>query len=135
MEDPELVCSDWFKEADVWQQLSVDGVAKNGIVNVLIWSSASLPVQHNDIYADDSCFEILPVPGAKGICRGAGYVPTGDKVLPLPPDYAVLKITAADQKGLPRHGAVPTQASTTTTNLQSVRAPSGNAPAVSRQAR
>lgn len=76
MEDPEMVCSDWAQPYDKWAQLSVDAIAKNTVVNVIIWSTASIPVEHNDIYADDSCLEILPTADAKGICAGAGYVPS-----------------------------------------------------------
>ncbi len=138
MTDLALVCSDWFDEADVWKQISVDGVAKNGVVNALIWSSASLPVQHNDVYVDESCFEVLPAPEAAGICRGAGYVPTGAQVLPLPPDYVNLKITAEDQKGLPRHGNVSALVATDKpagVSLKPVSRPPGNKPALAVNAR
>jgi hypothetical protein len=91
MTDPNLVCSDWAQPYDKWEQLSVDGLAKNNVVNVLIWSSADIPVEHNDIYADDSCFEILPAAGAPGICKGQGFVPTGPGVVPAPPEAASIK--------------------------------------------
>ncbi|MFN3704595.1 MAG: SH3 domain-containing protein [Thermoflexales bacterium] len=129
MSDPELICSDWFEEADVWKQLVVDGVAKNGVVNVLIWSSAALPVQHNDVYVDESCFEVLPSQNAPGVCKGAGLVPTGDKVLPLPPDYVNLRVTAEQQKTLPRHNAPVTE------QLAPVRRPAGSKPALAVRAR
>ncbi len=76
MEDPEMVCSDWAQPYDKWAQLSVDAIAKNSVVNVILWSTAAIPVEHNDIYADDSCLEILPTADAAGICKGAGYIPT-----------------------------------------------------------
>ncbi len=76
MDDPEMVCSDWAQPYDKWAQLTVEGIAKNTVVNVIMWSTASIPVEHNDIYADDSCLEILPTAGAPGICKGAGYIPT-----------------------------------------------------------
>ncbi len=100
MEDPELVCSPWAQPNNRWEQLVVDGVAKNDVVNVLIWSTASLPVQHNDAYVDESCFEILPAPNAPGICKGAGLVPTGAGVLPLPEDYVTRRTTAEEQRSL-----------------------------------
>ena len=76
MNDPEMVCSDWAQPYDKWAQLSVDGIAKNSVVNVIMWSTAAIPVEHNDIYADDSCLEILPTADAAGICKGAGYIPS-----------------------------------------------------------
>ena len=76
MNDPEMVCSDWAQPYDKWAQLSVDAIAKNTVVNVILWSTASIPVEHNDIYADDSCLEILPTADAPGICKGAGYIPS-----------------------------------------------------------
>lgn len=91
MTDPNLVCSDWAQSYDKWEQLSVDGVARNNVVNALIWSSAEIPVEHNDIYADDSCLEILPAAGAPGICKGQGFVPTGPGVVPAPPEAASVK--------------------------------------------
>ena len=95
MEDPELKCSDWAQPYDKWAQLSVDAVAKNNVVNVFIWSTASIPVEHNDIYADDSCFEVLGAASDKGICKGAGFVGTGWGVQPLPANYAAIKSQAA----------------------------------------
>ena len=77
MTDPEMVCSEWSKPYDKWVQISVDGVAKNTAVNVILWSTAEIPVEHNDIYADDSCLEVLASATDKGICAGAGYIPTG----------------------------------------------------------
>lgn len=124
MTDPNLVCSDWMQPYDRWEQLSVDGVAKNSAVNVLIWSSAELPVEHNDIYADDSCFEILPAPGAKGICLGQGFVETGPGVVPPPEDVVNIRPSAQDQAKIKPQPA-----------LTPVRAPSGNQPALAVNAR
>lgn len=128
MDDPELVCSPWAQPNNRWEQLVVDGVAKNEAVLVLIWSTASLPVQHNDAYVDESCFEILPAPGAKGICKGSGYVPTGNNVLFPPPDVVTLRVTANEQRAAV--GSVATIARVTP-----VKAPAGNAPALAVNAR
>lgn len=76
MTDPNLICSEWAQPYDKWAQISVDAVALSSAVLALIQSTAEIPVQHNDTYVDDSCFEILPAAGAKGICQGAGYVPS-----------------------------------------------------------
>lgn len=127
MTDPNLICSNWAQPYDRWEQLSVDGVAMNSAVNVLIWSSAELPVEHNDIYADDSCFEILPAPGDKGICLGQGYIATGPGVVPAPPDVINIKPPAQDQvKAKPQ----PTPAPVTP-----VKAPEGDQPALAVNAR
>ena len=120
MEDPELTCSDWAQPNNAWQQLSVDGVAKNGAVYVMIWSTADIPVQHNDIYADDSCFEVLPSAGAAGICKGAGFVPTGPNVMPVGEDAAGIKnttpVVTTPQKPVPANAAI--------------KAPAGDSPAL-----
>lgn len=76
MTDPNLKCSEWAQPYDKWAQISVDAVALNSTVLALIQSTADIPVEHNDAYADDSCFEVLPSAGAKGICLGAGFVPS-----------------------------------------------------------
>ncbi len=76
MTDPNLKCSAWAQPYDKWAQLSVDAIALNSTVLALIQSTADIPVQHNDAYVDDSCLEILPSAGAKGVCLGAGYVPS-----------------------------------------------------------
>jgi hypothetical protein len=86
VQDPNLVCSAWAQPNNRWEQLSVDGVALNSAVYVMIWSTAEYAVQHNDIYADDSCFEVLPAAGAQGVCSGAGFVPTGPNLMPAGPD-------------------------------------------------
>ncbi|MDW8054124.1 MAG: SH3 domain-containing protein [Anaerolineae bacterium] len=130
MEDPELVCSPWAQPNNRWEQLVVDGVAKNDVVNVLIWSTASLPVQHNDAYVDESCFEILPAPNAPGICKGAGLVPTGPNVLPLPPDYVTRRTTAEEQRR--QRTDIPDALPKLQTGIQP---PSGDAPAVTVNAR
>jgi hypothetical protein len=74
MTDPNLKCSEWAQPYDKYAQISVDAIALNSTVLALIQSTASIPVEHNDAYADDSCFEILPAAGAKGICLGAGAI-------------------------------------------------------------
>jgi uncharacterized protein YraI len=128
MDDPELKCSDWAQPYDKWAQLSVDAVAKNNVVNVLIWSTASIPVEHNDIYADDSCFEVLSSAKDKGICMGEGYVPTGWGVQPLPANYAALTsaytstITAAPAAAPAAPAAKPAAGALT--------APAGDKPAL-----
>jgi hypothetical protein len=98
--DPNLVCSDWKQPFGAWEQLSVDGVAKNSVANVIIWSSADTPVLVNDVYADESCFEILPSSAAKGICAGAGLIETGPNVQALPANVGDIKITAEEQTRL-----------------------------------
>ncbi len=76
MTDPNLKCSPWAQPYDAWAQISVDAVALNSTALALIQTTADIPVQHNDAYVDDSCFEVLPSAGAQGICLGAGYVPS-----------------------------------------------------------
>lgn len=129
MTDPNLKCSDWAQPNNVWKQLSVDAVAMNSVVNVMIWSTADIPVQHNDIYADDSCFEILPAADAPGICKGAGFIPTGPNVLPLPEKVGDIKMTAAEQgtvqKTNPQRGVA----------LSTVKVPAGSEPALAVNAR
>ncbi len=75
MVSPNLVCSDWAQPYDKFDQISVDATPISNTVLVLLQSDASIPVQHNDAYADDSCFEVLPADGSS-ICTGAGYVPS-----------------------------------------------------------
>ncbi|HEY3291414.1 MAG TPA: SH3 domain-containing protein [Anaerolineae bacterium] len=70
-----LKCSAWAQPYDVWAQISVDATPTNSTVLVLLQSNADIPVQHNDIYADDSCFEVLNADG-NGICKGAGFIPS-----------------------------------------------------------
>jgi hypothetical protein len=123
MTDPELVCSDWKQPYDKWEQISVDAIAKNNVVNVLIWSTASIPVEHNDIYADESCFEILSAPGGSGVCLGAGYVPTGPGVQKLPPNYVEIN----SQIGA--SGATSGKPAARTPALKRVTAPANNKPA------
>jgi len=119
MTDPNLVCSDWQQPYDRWEQIFVDGVAKNTVVNVLIWSSADIPVEHNDVYVDDSCLEILPAPGAKGICLGRGFVETGPGVVAPPPNVIDIRPSAQSLSGLTGQPA-----------LSEVKAPAGNKPAL-----
>lgn len=77
MTSPLLTCSDWAQPYDKWAQLMVDGTALNTEVLVFAQTTASLPVQHNDAYMDESCFEILPSSNAAGICKGNGLIETG----------------------------------------------------------
>lgn len=108
--DPQLVCSDWAQPNNRWDQLVVDGVAKNSAVNIILQSTADIPVQHNDIYADDSCFEVLPAAGAPGICKGAGFVPTGPNLAPVGQDAAGIKnttpVVTTPQKPVPANAAI-----------------------------
>jgi Bacterial SH3 domain len=76
MVSPNLVCSDWAQPYDKYAQISVDATPISSTVLALVQSDASIPVQHNDAYVDDSCFEVLPSAGAAGICLGAGFVPS-----------------------------------------------------------
>ncbi len=124
MTDPNLVCSDWKQPYDRWEQISVDGVAKNTVVNVLIWSSAEIPVEHNDIYADDSCLEVLPASGDKGICLGQGFVETGPGVTPPPADVVNIR-PPANLPTIQTSQTAPSQP-----ELPAVKAPSGNKPAL-----
>jgi hypothetical protein len=77
MQTENLKCSEWAQPYDAWAQISVDAVPISNTVLALIQSNAEIPVEHNDAYIDDSCFEVLPAAGAHGICLGAGYVPSG----------------------------------------------------------
>jgi hypothetical protein len=125
MEDPELKCSDWAQPYDKWAQLSVDGVAKNSVVNVLIWSTASIPVEHNDVYADDSCAEILTSPTDKGICLGASYIPTGEGI------QAASQNAAGVQPGTaPATNAIPASTRKAAAPIRAVVAPTGTVPAL-----
>lgn len=128
MTDANLICSEWAQPYDRWEQISVDGVAMNSAVNVLIWSSAELPVEHNDIYADDSCFEILSAPGAKGICLGQGFIETGPGVVPPPEDVVNIKPSPQDQAKAKSQPANPPA-------LTPVKAPAGSQPALAVNAR
>src|SRR5207249_103737 len=56
---------------------TVDAVPMTTTVLAIIESTADLPVRHNEVYADDSCFELLGRPGARSVCQGAYFVPTG----------------------------------------------------------
>jgi hypothetical protein len=76
MLSPTLKCSDWAQPYDKWTQIYVDATPISSTVIALVQSTASLPVQHNDAYVDDSCLEVLPSAGAQSICVGAGYIPT-----------------------------------------------------------
>lgn len=121
MTDPELVCSDWAQPYDKWVQLSVDAVAKNSAINAVIWSTAEIPVEHNDIYADDSCLEILAKASDAGICMGAGFVPTGAGVQAADPNAASVGVsttvtaTAANPTTAPAATASAAVTSTETT--------------------
>jgi len=126
MEDPELKCSDWAQPYDKWAQISVDAVAKNNVVNVIIWSTASIPVEHNDIYADDSCFEVLSSPSDKGICLDQGFVGTGWGVQPLPANYAAIKSTFTSTVTSAAPAAMPAAAA----KSGALTAPAGDKPAL-----
>jgi hypothetical protein len=76
MLDPNLKCSEWAQPYDRFAQIYVDAVPLTTTVIALIQSTVDIPVQHNDAYVDDSCFEVLPTAGATGICLGATYIPT-----------------------------------------------------------
>ena len=120
MLDTEMKCSPWYQPYDKWVQVSVDGVAKAAKVAVLIHTRASIPVEHNDAFGDDSCFEVLPAAGAPGICLGRGFIPTGAttgvaQVSPTPPlarvdsrDVTVLQVNAST--AVPAPSASPVQA-------------------------
>lgn len=84
MVSPNLKCGAWAQPYDKWVQLSIDATTISSTVLALIQSTASLPVEHNDAYADDSCFEVLPTANAKGICQDAGFIPTGTSVSTAP---------------------------------------------------
>ena len=76
MVSPNLKCSEWAQPYDKWVQIYVDATPVSSTVIALVQSTASLPVEHNDAYVDDSCFEVLPSSGAQGVCLGADYVPS-----------------------------------------------------------
>ena len=128
MIDPNLKCSDWAQPYDKWAQISVDATAISSTVLALIQSTADIPVEHNDAYADDSCFEILPAPGAKGICMGAGAIVSAIDT------GAVGNVPAAPWTGPKAAKTQPvqsTQATTTTTTTASTvttAAPAGSDP-------
>lgn len=75
--DPNVICSPWAQPYDQWRQVYVDGVALNSEVLVFVQSYAAVTVEHNDAFVDDSCFEVLPTAGARGICLGNGFIETG----------------------------------------------------------
>ena len=79
--DPNLKCSDWSTKYDDWHQLSVDAVPMTTTVNTFLWTYSTEFVEHNDYYMDDSCFEVLAKANDKGICTGAGFIPTGAGVM------------------------------------------------------
>ena len=56
---PALACSGWSKPNNQWVQLAVGGVAKGSNINAVIWSRAETAVEHNDVFVDDSCLELL----------------------------------------------------------------------------
>ncbi|MGQ9814147.1 MAG: SH3 domain-containing protein [Candidatus Roseilinea sp.] len=119
MTDPNLICSEWAQPYDKWAQISVDAVALNSTVLALIQSTAEIPVQHNDTYVDDSCFEILPAAGAKGICLGAGYV-TSAIDAGLVGDIPAAPFPASSQTVQPASSSPPAAAA--------AAAPAGNTP-------
>jgi hypothetical protein len=135
MTDPNLVCSDWKQPFGVWEQLSIDGIAKNSVANVLIWSSADTPVLNNDVYADESCFEILPTLAAKGICAGAGLIGTGPNVQPLPANVGSIKITAEEQAQLNKALASAPSVSANTPATSALTAPNVVTPSLAVNAR
>jgi hypothetical protein len=105
MVSPNLVCSDWAQPYDKWEQIYVDATPISNTVLVLVQSTASLPVQHNDAYVDDSCLEVLPDAGGQSICLGANYVPSAAST-------------------------TTTTSATTTATAVPVQAPAGDSPAV-----
>ncbi len=118
MTDPNLKCSAWAQPYDTWAQISVDAVALSSTVLALIQSTADIPVEHNDAYVDDSCFEVLPSAGAKGVCLGAGYVPSAV-------DAGLVGDVPAAPFAPSSRPAAQTPATTTT---GAVTAPPGDAP-------
>ncbi len=95
MVSPALKCSDWAQPYDKYAQISVDATPISSTVTVLLQSDAQITVQHNDIYADDSCFEVLPASGP-GICKGAGFVPSAidGNTMPLLVQVAATTVAA-----------------------------------------
>ncbi len=73
--DTAITCSAWAKPGNAWVQLTVDGVTKGSAVNAIVWSRAETAVEHNDVFVDDSCLELLSSATDKGICKGAGLAP------------------------------------------------------------
>ena len=94
MVSPNLKCSPWSQPYDKWAQIGVDIVTTGPTVLALIQSDASIPVQHNDAYIDDSCFEVLPSADAKGICADAGFVASAVDGSPAAP-AAAADVTAS----------------------------------------
>lgn len=109
MTDPLMVCSGWAQPYDTWRQLSVDGVARNSEVLVFAQTTASLPVEHNDAYMDESCFEVLPAAGAKGVCRSNGLVPTGGGAAATAAAPAATYIANAGVAEPPKRALTPAQ--------------------------
>jgi uncharacterized protein YraI len=111
--DSELKCSPWYQPYDKWYQISVDATAKATKVMAMIQSRAFVPVQHNDIYADDSCFEILPSAGSAGICTNKGFVQTGSNTgatqvsekVPLAGDQTAIGAAPAPKVAVPAASA------------------------------
>jgi hypothetical protein len=113
MASASLKCSDWAQPYDQWTQIYVDAVPESSSVIALIQSNAEIPVEHNDAYIDDSCFEVLPAAGAKGICLGAGFVESG---------AGAGAAAVAGQKSVEASAAVP---AATPIALPSVKTPAG----------
>ena len=52
--NPNIVCSEWARPWDVYQQLSVQATATANQVVVALNTRAEFPVKHNDVMADDA---------------------------------------------------------------------------------
>lgn len=62
MNDPRMVCGPWSRPYDAWGEVSVEAVATDRQIAVIIDTSADYPVKHNDAHVDDASL-VLVGPG------------------------------------------------------------------------
>ena len=110
--DPAITCSAWAKPNNQWVQLAVDGITKGNAANAIIWSRAETAVEHNDVFVDDSCFELLARATDSGVCKGTGtsVVNATPIATPTPFINPTVKPTATPVKPGAKPTATPTVA-------------------------
>ncbi len=64
MNDPRMVCGPWSRPYDTWGEVSVEAVATDRQVAVVIDTTADYPVKHNDVHVDDASLVLVGPGGA-----------------------------------------------------------------------
>ncbi|MFN3706100.1 MAG: SH3 domain-containing protein [Thermoflexales bacterium] len=95
--DPNIVCSDWARPYDRWEEVSVEAMAKSDTVTVFVDSTAEYPVKHNDVYVDDASLVVVDEAAVPSAPAPPQPAPTSSGATP----QVIVKTTTANVRATP----------------------------------